>query len=218
MNSFWANERGLSLLLVLLVLMVFILPLAGFRGPVARVVLDVAFSLLLVAGAMTVWRTKVGPVVVGTLALAALIVRGLAWYSPSEAMDVARALSLVASTGALAIIVLVQVLRAGPVNLHRILGAIAVYLLLGIAWSGAYEALSLMQPAAFSGAQGRGIAPEEWIYFSFVSLTTVGYGDITPVAPAARSFAVLEALTGQLYPALLLARLVSLQVSLRGEG
>ena len=49
-----------------------------------------------------------------------------------------------------------------------------------------------------------------WIYFSFVTLTTVGYGDITPVARAARSIAMLEALTGQLYPAIIIARLVSL--------
>jgi hypothetical protein len=203
MTTFWADERGLSVLLFLIVLLVF--------------VLDVVFSLLVIAGAMTVWRTKVGAVVVGTLALTALCIRALDWLSPSGAVDIARALSVVASTGTLAIVVLGQVLRVGPVNLHRILGAIAVYLLLGLAWAGSYEALSLFQPAAFSGAQGRGIAPEEWSYFSFVTLTTVGYGDMTPLAPAARSLAVLEALTGQLYPALLLARLVSLQVSARGD-
>ena len=51
------------------------------------------------------------------------------------------------------------------------------------------------------------------MYFSFVTLTTVGYGDITPVATSARSLAMLEALTGQLYPAIIIARLVSLQTS-----
>lgn len=56
------------------------------------------------------------------------------------------------------------------------------------------------------------------LYFTVVSLTTVGYGDITPVHPVARSLAVLEALTGQLYPAILLARLVSLEVQTRGNG
>jgi voltage-gated potassium channel Kch len=49
-------------------------------------------------------------------------------------------------------------------------------------------------------------------YFSFVTLTTVGYGDILPVAPVARALATLEALVGQLYPAILIARLVSLQI------
>ena len=53
------------------------------------------------------------------------------------------------------------------------------------------------------------------IYFSFVTLTTVGYGDVTPVDPVARSLAVAEALTGQLYPAILLARLVSLATGSR---
>ena len=54
-------------------------------------------------------------------------------------------------------------------------------------------------------------------YFSFITLTTVGYGDITPMGPIAKQFAVLEGLIGQLYPAILLARLVSLQVSARNE-
>ncbi len=59
---------------------------------------------------------------------------------------------------------------------------------------------------------------QPWLYFSFVTLTTMGYGDITPIHPAARSLAVLEALVGQLYPAILLARLVSLEVQSRTTG
>ncbi|KDP86646.1 hypothetical protein CF70_006185 [Cupriavidus sp. SK-3] len=57
-----------------------------------------------------------------------------------------------------------------------------------------------------------------WIYFSFVTLTTLGYGDITPVAHAAKSLAILEALIGQLYPAIVLARLVSLRVEAGRSG
>jgi voltage-gated potassium channel Kch len=96
------------------------------------------------------------------------------------------------------------------VNVHRIQGAVAAYLLLGLSWALAYELVALRVGQAFSGA-GLGAAERtSFIYFSFVTLTTVGYGDITPVHPVARSLAVAEALTGQLYPAILLARLVSL--------
>jgi hypothetical protein len=63
-----------------------------------------------------------------------------------------------------------------------------------------------------------GDTSRSWTYYSFVTLTTVGYGDITPVHPLARSLAVFEALTGQLYPAILLARLVSLEVQSKGSG
>ena len=68
-------------------------------------------------------------------------------------------------------------------------------------------------PGAFSAGGHEGTGPQRWFYFSFVTLTTVGYGDITPVARVAQSLATLEALIGQLYPATLLARLVSLETS-----
>jgi voltage-gated potassium channel Kch len=73
-----------------------------------------------------------------------------------------------------------------------------------------YELVGLMAPGAFSFADLGGPARPDFAYFSFVTLTTVGYGDVTPVHPVARSLALVEALTGQLYPAILLARLVSL--------
>ena len=66
------------------------------------------------------------------------------------------------------------------------------------------------------GTRARTARLTDWMYFSFVTLTTVGYGDITPVATSARSLAMLEALTGQLYPAIIIARLVSLQTA--GHG
>ena len=110
----------------------------------------------------------------------------------------------------MALVVLAQTFRAGPVNFHRIQGAVAAYLLLGLAWALAYELVSLLAAGAFSFAGSGGPERPDFVYFSFVTLTTVGYGDVTPVHPVARSLAVAEALTGQLYPAILLARLVSL--------
>ena len=110
----------------------------------------------------------------------------------------------------MAMVVLAQTFRAGPVNRHRIEGAVAAYLLLGLAWALAYELVGLLAAGAFSGTGRSGPERPDLVYFSFVTLTTVGYGDVTPVHPVARSLAVAEALTGQLYPAILLARLVSL--------
>ncbi len=90
-----------------------------------------------------------------------------------------------------------------------------MYLLLGFIWAHAYELVALWHPGAFAGAVD-GSLP--WTYYSFVTLTTVGYGDITPVHPLARAVAVLEALTGQLYLAIMLARLVSLELQSRRDG
>jgi hypothetical protein len=91
---------------------------------------------------------------------------------------------------------------------------VAVYLLLGLMWASAYALLYQLHPDAFAGALGAALIPQTWIYYSFVTLTTVGYGDITPVHPVARSLAIAEALTGQLYLAITLAHLVALRVGM----
>ncbi len=90
--------------------------------------------------------------------------------------------------------------------------------LIGLVWVFAYRLVDYLSPGALSiGPLGRGAGhgPQTVAYFSFVTLTTVGYGDITPVHPAARVLAIAEALIGQLYPAILIGRLVSLQISSR---
>jgi hypothetical protein len=101
-------------------------------------------------------------------------------------------------------------------------GAVAAYVLFGITWSILYQLLDLCLPTAFSFSATPGMTPAEqretFAYFSFVTMTTLGYGDVTAVHPIARMFVVLEALVGQLYPATLLARLVSLEISHRPAG
>lgn len=103
----------------------------------------------------------------------------------------------------------------GPVDGNRILGAIAVYLLIGLIWALAYSAVNELEPGAFNGTE-----PGEWrqnfaelVYFSFVSLTTLGYGDISPNTPFTRFLVYLEAIFGQLYLAIMIAGLVGIRIS-----
>src|SRR5262249_22164415 len=117
---------------------------------------------------------------------------------------------------AMAALVLVQVFRPGPMTVHRVQGSVAVYMLLGVAWAAAYEVVFKLRPDAFRFPDAHGDRLM-LIYYSFVTLTTVGYGDITPVLPVARSLAMVEALVGQLFPAILIARLVSLELAARVE-
>jgi hypothetical protein len=113
---------------------------------------------------------------------------------------------------ALAYIVLVKTLSPGPINLHRIEGSIVAFLLIGLAFSFTYDLIFLtFGPTAFKGLSTAD--KKEFMYFSITTLTTVGYGDITPAIPASRSASNLEALVGQLYPAILIARLVSKEFS-----
>lgn len=107
------------------------------------------------------------------------------------------------------------ILRARVVDTEVILAALCVYLLLGILWTEAYVAVAALDPAAFSvpaGSVRRALG-----YFSFVTLTTLGYGDVTPVSGSARGLAVLEAIFGQLYLVTMIARLVAMQVETERE-
>jgi len=108
-----------------------------------------------------------------------------------------------------------QVLFSKEINAHRMVGAICVYLLLGVLWSLAYSFVDLVSPSSFTGADIDNAAgfKSTWIYYSFVTLTTLGYGDILPLSATARSLAYLEAITGQFYVAILVAGLVSAYIS-----
>jgi hypothetical protein len=216
---FWAAEHGLSLFLILLVVVVFVLPLLAPMRPLARLAADLIFSLLLLSGVASVSERRWPLVTVAAVAGMALLVRWASWLEPAADLAEWQAGSKLVTFGLFSVMVLAQVFRQGEITLHRVQGATAVYLLLGMTWASAYELVALHQPAAFSGATGGGEpASQPWLYFSFVTLTTMGYGDITPVHPLARSLALLEALVGQLYPAILLARLVSLEVQSKTRG
>jgi hypothetical protein len=112
------------------------------------------------------------------------------------------------------------VFAAGRITYHRIMGAILLYLAIGWAFAGLFLFIGLMFPNAFGG-MSIADTPQltsQMAYFSFGTLTTAGSGDITAVHPLARSLTNLEAMVGQLYPATLLARLVTLQIEDEPKG
>jgi hypothetical protein len=214
-SRFWETDHGLSILLALLVVNIFVLPLFRPTGMLGRIAGDVTLSLLLITGAATVSRQHLTLLTVSVIATAAIFIRWASWLAPTVVLEEWRSVSLLASLGLLSLVVLAQVFREGPITIHRVRGAIAVYLLLGLTWAVAYQMIAYRQSGAFTGAVAGVDETQQWVYYSFVTLTTAGYGDVAPVHPIARSLAMLEALTGQLYPAILLARLVSLEVRSR---
>jgi hypothetical protein len=113
-----------------------------------------------------------------------------------------------------------QVVFGTEMNTNRLVGAICVFLLLGLIWSYAYSLLDLVAPNSFtgSGTEAGGMSDSGWLYFSFVTLTTLGYGDITPVSATARTLAFMQAVAGQFYIAVLVAGLVSGYISERRDS
>ena len=112
-----------------------------------------------------------------------------------------------------------SVFAEGPVDSNRIIGAISIYFVLGLIWAFAYSLLELLQPGSFAISASEADVEflqgtvSEFMYFSNMTLTTVGYGDIVPLSDPARMLAVLEAMFGQLYLAVIVARLVGLHIS-----
>jgi hypothetical protein len=109
-----------------------------------------------------------------------------------------------------------QVLFTGDIDGNKILGAICLYLLLGLIWAITYTLLQLQFPESFQALKGHSqwftLFPD-FIYFSFVTITTLGFGDISPTLPVARFLVYLEAIIGQFYLAILVASLVGSRMS-----
>ncbi len=112
---------------------------------------------------------------------------------------------------------LYRIYRHESVTAATISGAISVYLFLGIGWALAFETVLLLDPDAFRGLDlvSAGELSTELFYFSFTTITTIGYGDLVPLSEAARSLAVTEGIVGQLYLVVLVARFVGLQAQPR---
>ena len=110
--------------------------------------------------------------------------------------------------------VLRYVLMRGEVTADKIHGAIAGYILTGLLWTSLYLFINQLHPGSFSYSGAKDSANllgfPDLLYFSFVTLTTTGYGDIAPVTAHARSLAILEQLAGTFYIAILIARLTGL--------
>jgi hypothetical protein len=108
-----------------------------------------------------------------------------------------------------------QVLFTGHVNSNKIVGAICIYILLGLLWAFAYLFSEQMFPGSFSGLNHESWQGnlEQFIYYSMVTLTTIGYGDITPELPVARFLAYMEGITSIFYTTILVASLIGVRMA-----
>jgi hypothetical protein len=109
------------------------------------------------------------------------------------------------------------VFGSGRITYHRIVGAILLYLLIAVAFATLFAVVGLSIPDAFKGIafEDDSALASSLFYLSFVTLTSTGYGDIVPMHPLARSLCNIESIVGQLYPATILARLVTLELEMR---
>ena len=212
------NTNNFSYLLVALLLMLLGIPLAhDLDLASAPLIRSLMFSILLIVG---VWSLRGG----GRYFTAgmAFVVAGVLLNVLAVNID-SRFLffsSFAAIFGFLLIAIaftLKQVAFGTEITFNRLVGAVCIYLLLGTIWAVAYSLVDAVSPGSFTGFTpqvGHGW-DSEWLYFSFVTMTTLGYGDISPVSATARALAYLQAVFGQFYVAILVAGLVSAYIGSR---
>jgi hypothetical protein len=209
----WSDPL-LTTLTVLMILMLFVFAPLQAVGVRMFQMLEFASALGLIGG---VFFMSGSPMVLVAL-LAAFIMASTAAISrlsSPSVLDIYLFASALLIIGvALASVVAGAVFASGRVTHHRIIGAILVYLSIAVIFTALYTIIGLIVPNAFSGMsfEDNPALASKVIYFSFVTLTSTGYGDIYPLHPVARSLCNLETIIGQLYPATLLARLVSLEI------
>ncbi|HKQ61239.1 MAG TPA: ion channel [Candidatus Polarisedimenticolaceae bacterium] len=177
------------------------------------VVLHALSVALIAAGVLAVANRRRSVVVALSLALPSLALSVAQWAGAPVGVTVLRDALQTAFAGYTAAIILADVVRDERVNAEKIRGAVCVFFMIGATWAFAYATLLHLDPSAFAFPGAHEARPGDVFYFSFVTLTTVGYGDVVPVSPAARQLAWLEAAVGQLYLAVLVARLVGLHTA-----
>ena len=199
----------LAILIALVVTFPFLLDVAS------PPVLAIPLACVFLAGVIV---TDSRPAYVRRAALLAGLQVGLTLVSIGErAMEAPYNFTLVLALLSTAALILLSmwcvfryVMRARIITRDQIYAGICMYVMLGFAFGSLFYLVYLLDPTSF-GYESFGGKDPDLMYFSFVTLATLGYGDITPRSPAVRGLAVLEALVGMIYIAVFMARLVSLR-------
>ena len=209
------SDALLTALTGLLVVMLFVIAPLQALGIFIFQAFELFFAIILVAGVFVMSGSRIAFAAMVVSLLMATIGAISRIKAPSIFDINLFAGSLLIMGITLGVVVSRAVFAPGRVTLHHVMGAVLLYLAIAITFVALFTFIGSLVPTAFSGLslEDSPALASNLIYFSFATLTTTGYGDIFPVHPIARSLCNLEAIFGQLYPATLLARLVTLELA-----
>lgn len=203
-------------LLFSLLLLLVLIPFFG-GTVVGNIVVDIAFSAVLLSAIYAVSERKQQFMIAIVLAIPMLVTRWVNHFVNNNSLFLTSEGFTTLFLVFTAVLILSHVLRDEEVTANKIYGALSVYLLIGLTWALLFVMIEGIWPGSFLMGQASGIPLvkrlPQFIYYSFVTLTTLGYGDITPLTPPVQTLAYLEAVIGQIYLAVLIARLVGLHIA-----
>lgn len=187
----------------------------------ARLAIVIVFLVMLISAGFAVVRNRRMLVLASALAALIGILQILSLFIESDGMHAANQLATILFLCYIISQGLRYLFTVRTVTMDTVAASLCVYILLGLLWSSLYMLTEVVVPGSFAFAHAEDVRPGRFgdpgsgaaLYYSLVTLSTLGYGDVVPTSPSARLFAAIEAIIGQAYLAVLVARLVGLQIA-----
>ena len=177
------------------------------------ILFDIFVTFILLSGILAVIQKK-GVFIFGLIfALFTLTLRWTLHLLNITSLEVVNHILSILFMGFIVGIILSHLFKEEEITSDVIMGAICGYFLIGLLWVNVYALLEVLEPNSFQFSQAPAAEGQNFVYYSFVTLTTLGFGDITPISNPAQSLSLLEAVMGQLYLAVLVARLVGIHIA-----
>jgi len=224
----WMMGHRFTVLLCALVLLVVAVPVANAvfsRSPrlFSRLLVMICFNLTLLSALFAMSQSRRRQIVAALLSVPAVILQSVSILPVNDRVRAVGYVFTIVFLGYLVAVIIGALFRRRAITTDMICASICAYLLLGVCWAIVYSLIEILLPGSFSisdahlGVSGElnvsGAESQFALYYSFITLSTLGYGDMIPINPVSRVFSYCEAVTGQIYLAVLVARLVGLHIS-----
>ena len=211
------HQKRYLILLVLILVMIVLTPFLDVFVQ-TRVMMDILLTAIFFTIIFAVKSKRIHVIIASILVLPLIISTWSAYFYDSTHLSLLTRIFGALFFGYAVVLILQEIARSAEVSRETIFAAVVAYLLIALMWSFLYMILELAVPGSFSFPdQSSRQEMMQFEYFSFVTITTLGYGDITPLSNRASALALLEALIGQIYMVVLVAWLVGMHVSRRSK-
>lgn len=217
-RNFWKKENGLMYMFILVILNDFVLQQYFIKHPYLQTYTALVWLFIFFSGVIAISKTKLQAIILSSIPFIFILLAVLHITENKQYLAFILFIAQISFLGIIIGILLIKVFEDGVVDKQRIMGAIVVFVFIGNLWGDAYEFLFHQIPGSIAVPPSTltdNSSSASFIYYSFSTLTTTGYGEFVPVHPIARSLASIEQLIGVLYPVILIGRLVSLELEAR---
>ena len=214
-SHFWTEEKSLTSMFILLCVGNFVVFPFFSELKVISFIVRITWLGLLIGGISNLSAKNRRIQIFYSIPVLLIVINIIRYISGNNILAIADFITDVAVFSLFIGMMLVKVFEAGPISAHRVVGAIVVFMLIGNLWAVIFQFIYGYTPDAFqlpASTADHGADQVTFLYFSYTTLTTTGYGDIFPTHALTRTLANIEQLIGVLYPAVLIGRLVSLVV------